>query len=180
VRVIAATHVNLEQAVAAGKFREDLYYRLNVVPIVIPPLRYRLEDLESLAMHIIFRQNQAYGRNVSSISKGAVDVLKSYDWPGNVRELENTIGRAMIRMGYQETCLEAHHLPVLQPQLRTTDSTPLHGYHIPQQGTLQQIVQQVEKAVIERVLREVGGNKTEAARRLGISVRTLYYKLGNP
>jgi PAS domain S-box-containing protein len=180
VRVIAATHVNLEQAVAAGKFREDLYYRLNVVPIVIPPLRYRLEDLESLAMHIIFRQNQAFGRNVTCISKGAVDALSSYDWPGNVRELENTIGRAMIRMGYQETCLEAHHLPVLKPQLSRAVSTPGDGYFVPEHGTLQEIVQQVEKSVIERVLGEVGGNKAEAARRLGISVRTLYYKLRTP
>jgi transcriptional regulator with PAS, ATPase and Fis domain len=180
VRVIAATHVNLEQAVAAGKFREDLYYRLNVVPIVIPPLRYRLEDLESLAMHIIFRQNQAFGRNVTSISKDAVDVLSSYDWPGNVRELENTIGRAMIRMGYQETCLEAYHLPVLKPQLGSAVLTPGDGHFVPKNGTLQQIVQQVEKSVIERVLSEVGGSKAEAARRLGISVRTLYYKLRTP
>ncbi len=177
VRVIAATHVNLEQAVASGKFREDLYYRLNVIPIVIPPLRYRLEDLEAICQHIILRHNQSYGRNVASISRDALDVLKRYDWPGNVRELENTIGRAMIHMGYQETVLEAHHLPILQGGRRGSRQLSGDDFQIPMSGSLQSIVQQVEKAVIQRVLQEVGGNKTEAARRLGISVRTLYYKL---
>lgn len=177
VRVIAATHVNLEQAVATGMFREDLYYRLNVMPIVIPPLRYRFEDMESIVRHIIFRHNQAYGRSVSCISEGALEVLKRYRWPGNVRELENTIGRAMIHMGYQETALEAYHLPILQHPTAPVESIQGAALQLPTTGSLQDIVNHVERTVIENVLHEVNGNKTEAARRLGISVRTLYNKL---
>nr|WP_245575761.1 sigma 54-interacting transcriptional regulator [Alicyclobacillus contaminans] len=176
VRVIAATHVHLEQAVAAGRFREDLYYRINVVPIVIPPLRYRLEDLESLALRIIARQNQAFGRNVQHISAAAIEVLKEYHWPGNVRELENIIGQAMIRMGYHETRLEAHHLPLLPIGGGSAESavTPAVASI---QGTLDQMLARWERELIERVIDEVGGNKAAAARRLGISIRTLYYKL---
>ncbi|MCL6515793.1 sigma-54-dependent Fis family transcriptional regulator [Alicyclobacillus sp.] len=183
VRVIAATHVNLEQAVAEGRFREDLYYRLNVIPIVIPPLRYRLEDIEALALHIIQRQNQAYGRNVTAISRAAVELLQQYGWPGNVRELENTIGRAMIHMRYNETVLEAHHLPVLHrapaPLAASTGQTASAWPPLPE-GTLAEQLRAAERAAIERALRASGGNKTEAARRLGISVRSLYYKLKAP
>lgn len=113
VRVIAATHINLEQAVSTGKFREDLYYRLNVVPIVIPPLRYRKEDIEALALHIVHRHNMLYGRNVGKISKSALESLTAYNWPGNVRELENAIGRAMIHLDYHDRILDMQHLPLL-------------------------------------------------------------------
>lgn len=181
VRLIVATHVNLEQAVASGKFREDLYYRLNVIPIVIPPLRYRKEDIKAISMHILQKQNQAFGRNVEEISDGAVEVLKDYNWPGNVRELENTIGRAMINMTFQETCLLAHHLPVLHQQ---TQKPPVHSpvvpgsnIIVPTSGRLQDILDEVQRLVLEETLRQTGGNKTEAAKRLGISLRSLYYKM---
>lgn len=177
VRVITATHVNLEQAVANGRFREDLYYRLNVIPIVIPPLRYRPEDIEVLAMRILHRQNQLYGRNVREISPSAVEVLKQYSWPGNVRELENTIGRAMIHMGYYELDLQAHHLPILQGTRADVEQDTILPQPLLGHGTLQDVVRGAEKATIERVLADTQGNKTEAARRLGISVRTLYYKM---
>jgi PAS domain S-box-containing protein len=177
VRVIAATHVHLEQAVANGRFREDLYYRLNVIPIVIPPLRYRTEDIEVLAQRILYKQNQLYGRNVETISSAVVDVLKAYAWPGNVRELENTIGRAMIHMGYYESDLQVHHLPILKQshigsEELGTESPPSLPY-----GTLNDVIRAAEKVAIERALAETLGNKTEAAKRLGISVRTLYYKM---
>lgn len=186
VRLIAATHVNLEQAVAKGRFREDLYYRLNVVPIVIPPLRYRKQDIPKIAMYIVYRHNQTYGRNVEEISPGAFDALTEYDWPGNVRELENTIGRAMIHMQFHETILDTHHLPLLQrgdggfgadlldtPQLMNSLLTMSSR---PQR--LSEVVKVVEQTIIRRMLQQTGGNKTEAARKLGISLRSLYYKLG--
>ena len=181
VRLIVATHVNLEQAVAAGRFREDLYYRLNVIPIVIPPLRYRKEDIKAVATHIILRQNQAFGRNVECIADAAIEVLTNYDWPGNVRELENTIGRAMINMGFQESTLMAHHLPVLHSTSFKPGGHSLPtdkvGLEVPTSGRLQDILRQTERIAIEGALSQTQGNKTEAAKRLGISVRSLYYKM---
>jgi PAS domain S-box-containing protein len=193
VRLIAATHVNLEQAVARGRFREDLYYRLNVIPILIPPLRYRREDLAEMAVTILFRQNQLYGRNVERISEDAIELLKAYDWPGNVRELENTIGRAMIHMSYGETVLHAAHLPVLASKSgypvgsypfrgeidSTWEETPVEsGFSMER---LADVLNEAEQFAISRALKKSGGNKTEAAKRLGISIRSLYYKMGqNP
>jgi transcriptional regulator with PAS, ATPase and Fis domain len=151
-----------------------LYYRLNVLPIVIPPLRYRREDIPALAEHIVKRHNQAYGRNVTHITEAALAILQEYSWPGNVRELENVIGRAMIHMAYGETELDAHHLPVLrEPNEMSASSVDLP----PPVGKLQDVVRRAERAAIEHALRATGGNKTEAARRLGISIRSLYYKL---
>ncbi len=186
VRLITATHVNLEQAVAAGRFREDLYYRLNVIPIVIPPLRYRKEDIPSIATQILLRHNQAYGRNVTRLSDAAVETLSAYDWPGNVRELENVIGRAMININYRDQVLEAYHLPVfVQTQPETTALPKTSGRHelmllnLDQSlRPLEEVVREAEHHAIIQALSVCGGNKTEAARRLGISVRSLYYKLG--
>ncbi|MDQ0188411.1 sigma-54 interaction domain-containing protein [Alicyclobacillus cycloheptanicus] len=176
VRIIAATHVNLEQAVAKGRFREDLYYRLNVIPIVIPPLRYRKEDIEAIATQIVLRLNQAYGRNVTHLTPAAVATLMAYDWPGNVRELENVIGRAMTNVDYRETELDARHLPILTPHAHGEDPDSLAAA-LPLGGSLQEVLHTAERIAIERALAAAGGNKTEAARRLGISVRSLYYKL---
>jgi PAS domain S-box-containing protein len=177
VRLITATHVNLEQAIANSKFREDLYYRLNVIPIVIPPLRYRTEDIESIANYIIFRQNQSFGRNVEYLTADAVAVLRDYDWPGNVRELENAIGRAMIHMGFNETMLSAIHLPILRKFDEPSFPGHVRDLAISATGKLQDILRSAERAAIEQMLKETNGNKTEAARRLGISVRSLYYKI---
>jgi PAS domain S-box-containing protein len=187
VRLIAATHVNLEQAVAKGRFREDLYYRLNVVPIVIPPLRYRKQDIPKIVMYIIYRHNQTYGRNVEEISPQAVDALIEYDWPGNVRELENTIGRAMIHMPFHETVLDTHHLPLLQrgdplAGADVVDTSPMVSNLLapsPYPQRLSDMVKLVEQNIIRHTLQQTGGNKTEAARKLGISLRSLYYKLGD-
>lgn len=189
VRLIAATHVNLEQAVAKGRFREDLYYRLNVIPILIPPLRYRREDLADIALAILYRQNQLYGRNVERISAEAVELLQNYDWPGNVRELENTIGRAMIHMSYGETILQAVHLPVLSLTKSSVGSMQRPLWELSGQKEndvfareqLSDVLRETEQLAIQRALEMSGGNKTEAAKRLGISIRSLYYKLGqNP
>ena len=178
VRVIAATNVHLEKAIQEKRFREDLDYRLNVLPISIPPLRFRKEDLPLLANHLIKKFNQEYGRNVEEIDEEAVQALMDYDWPGNVRELENVLGRAMINMNFSERRMKREHLP------------PLHGAAISRAGS-----DVPEKpggdtgesaggagpggngSTSKRVYRACRGNKTETARRLGISVRNLYYKL---
>lgn len=183
VRLITATHVNLEQAVAQGKFREDLYYRLNVLPIVIPPLRYRREDIGDIGKYILYRHNQTYGRNVAYIAPAAVTMLQTYDWPGNVRELENAIGRAMIHMAYHETVMETYHLPQLQrlePMIHPNSAVGEARTVVPlQRGqSLHEMMHEVELQVIRQTLAQTAGNKTAAARRLGISLRSLYYKLG--
>ncbi|MED5075199.1 sigma-54-dependent Fis family transcriptional regulator, partial [Anoxybacillus geothermalis] len=113
VRVIAATNVNLEKAIAEGAFREDLYYRLNRMPIYIPPLRARKEDIPALCRHLIQKLNQDYGRNVEGVTDEAMVKLLAYDWPGNVRELENVLGRAMIFMKFHEVMIDVSHLPPL-------------------------------------------------------------------
>ncbi|MDN4594091.1 sigma-54 interaction domain-containing protein [Polycladomyces subterraneus] len=174
VRVIAATNVDLEKAIREKRFREDLYYRLNVLPIHIPPLRQRKEDLPDLALHVIKRFNQEYGRNVETIDPHALQALQSYSWPGNVRELENVLGRAMINMGYHERTMRLEHLPPLEATSRAVFPDMGDGA---EGETLQEVMARVEKETILRTYRQCGGNKTETARRLGISVRNLYYKL---
>lgn len=174
VRVIAATNVNLEKAIAEGAFREDLYYRLNRMPIYIPPLRARKEDIPSLCRHLIQKLNQDYGRNVEGVTDEAMAKLLAYDWPGNVRELENVLGRAMIFMKFHEVMIDATHLP----PLASPSSVPAHRVETEEEiRPLEEMVSRYEASLIEQALRRHRGNKTAAARALGISVRNLYYKL---
>ena len=111
VRVIAATNADLSKAIKEGKFREDLFYRLSILPIYIPPLRDRKEDIPLLVKSFIAKFNDEYGRNIVDISEEALRILQSHDWPGNVRELENTIGRAIIYMNINEKVIDTIHLP---------------------------------------------------------------------
>ncbi|WP_121611904.1 sigma-54 interaction domain-containing protein [Mesobacillus foraminis] len=175
VRVIAATNINLEKAIANGTFREDLYYRLNRMPIQIPPLRKRKEDIPLLCERLIHKINQDYGRNVEGVSDAAVRKLMQYDWPGNVRELENVLGRAIIFMNYHETVIDAIHIPPFVGQ------TELSAGPVYQEGeklpTLSVQLEKHEANIIRDTLVSVKGNKTLAAKSLGISVRNLYYKL---
>ncbi|MCP8967036.1 sigma-54 interaction domain-containing protein [Ectobacillus ponti] len=176
VRVIAATHVNLEKAIADGKFREDLYYRLNKIPIVIPPLRERKEDIPQIAERLIQKINQDYGRNVEGLTAEAAVYLQSYHWPGNVRELENILGRAIIFMNYNEMQIDVRHLPVLTgntPALQRQESVPEAAAEV----SLEERVTQFEGEIILQTLEKNGGNKTKTAKALGISLRNLYYKL---
>jgi PAS domain S-box-containing protein len=113
VRIIAATNADLELKVHSRTFREDLYYRLNVIPIRIPSLREHKEDILPLAEHIIFKLNQEFGREVRKISGEALQDLRAYDWPGNVRELENVLGRAMISMRLQDRVMDLEHVPLM-------------------------------------------------------------------
>lgn len=175
VRVIAATNINLEKAIANGSFREDLYYRLNRMPIQIPPLRKRKEDIPILCERLIQKINQDYGRNVEGVSEAAVRKLMQYDWPGNVRELENVLGRAIIFMNYHETVIGDVHLP---PFVSSTETEAVPVYT--EAGKLPTLSAQLEKHeanIIKDTLIKMKGNKTLAAKSLGISVRNLYYKL---
>ncbi|MGB9903624.1 MAG: sigma 54-interacting transcriptional regulator [Desulfotomaculales bacterium] len=176
VRIIAATNANLERLIAQGKFREDLYYRLNVLPIFIPPLRERPEDICVLADFLLKKLNQEYGRNVSGISAEALSCLKKYHWPGNVRELENVLGRAVINMKRSERTIEAKHLPDLCPagEGRLPEAAPAPGYT---GESLADLHARWERQVLAAALSFTGGNRTKAAHLLKISIRNLYLKL---
>lgn len=174
VRVIAATNMNLEKAIANGSFREDLYYRLNRMPIHIPPLRRRKDDIPLLCERLIRKINQDYGRNVEGVSEKAMRKLMEYDWPGNVRELENVLGRAMIFLNYNETIIEVYHLPELQGGQARSNHINVQKLS---DGTLAEQIEVVEAKIIKDTLIYAKGNKTLAARSLGVSVRNLYYKL---
>jgi len=161
VRVISATNRDMKQAIASGRFREDLYYRLNVVNIELPPLRERREDIPLLVQHFLKKFAVENQKEIAGFSPEATDFLLRYNWPGNVRELENTIERAVILA--QNPLIEVADLP--QQNL-----VPAHP--ISPESSLKQ----VEKNHILNVLIETGGNYTEAARILGISRMTLYNK----
>lgn len=171
VRVIAATNADLEQKVRERTFREDLYYRLNVMPIVIPALRERKDDIATLAEHIIFKLNQEFGRKVERVSERALQDLLAYDWPGNVRELENVLGRAMISMKPQDTVMELEHLPLFPCE------KPGEAAVSAKLQPLTQVVADAERAGIRQALFETKGNRKNAAALLGISIRSLFYKI---
>lgn len=178
VRIIAATNVDLEEAIESGRFRADLYYRLNVLPIIIPPLRLRKGDIYDLSLFFIKKFNQQYGRNVRDISPEAVNKLKEYSWPGNVRELDNFVGRAIINMKASDTVIQENHLPKLEGFTDTGDSSDVQGEDRPDTCmALGNVVEKAEKEHIAKVMKECGNNKTKAARLMNISLRSLYYKL---
>ncbi|MBU8879317.1 sigma 54-interacting transcriptional regulator [Bacillus sp. FJAT-29790] len=176
VRVIAATNVNLEKGIAAGTFREDLYYRLNRMPIHIPSLRKRKEDIPLLCGRLIQKINLEYGRNVEGVTEAAIDKLMDYDWPGNVRELDNILGRAIIFMNYNDIDIDEHHVPELSKKETIGQDETKLSVAIPPK-TLAQLVDKYEEKMILQTLQQMGGNKTLTAKSLGLSVRNLYYKL---
>jgi DNA-binding NtrC family response regulator len=169
-RVIAASNRDLEAEVAAGRFREDLYYRLNVVQIHLPPLRARGDDVASLASHFVARFAQQMGKHIAGISPAALAKLLQYHWPGNVRQLENAMERAVALSGGNEITVE--DLPD-KVQHHAAASRLEHSQDLGYIATLDQR----ERRHIESVLAVVGGNKTEAAKLLGVNRRTLYRKL---
>jgi transcriptional regulator with PAS, ATPase and Fis domain len=174
VRIIAATNANLEQRIRNGFFREDLYYRLNVLPITIPPLRSIKEDLPVLARHLLMKLNQEYGRDIERISDDAMRSLQAYHWPGNVRELESVIGRALITMDPAARVIEAEHLPFAGHEKTGLGTSGPASSPVRRLGD---VIAEAEKAAIERALNETGGNRESAARLLGTAVRNLYYKI---
>jgi PAS domain S-box-containing protein len=173
VRVIAATNIHMEKAMLEGKFREDLYYRLNRMPIQIPPLRNHKQDIPAIAERLLVKLNQEYGRNVEGISAVALQRLGVYSWPGNVRELENIISRGMIFMKPTESVLDDHHLPISMMNQQEKE------LRLPTQEILPLVEQmdRMEKEILSSTLKITKGNKSKTAKQLGISLRTLYYKL---
>jgi DNA-binding NtrC family response regulator len=166
VRVIAATHVNLQQAVAEGKFRDDLYYRLNVIEIVIPPLRERREDIPLLARHFLERLAHELGKDIRDVSEGALKLLMAYNWPGNVRELENAMERAMV------TC-KNHVLTEECFSFLSQNGIPGQVWTPPAGMTFEGM----EKVLIVATLQRTSGNIKETASILGIDRSTLYEKI---
>src|SRR5699024_1154365 len=173
VRIITATHKNLEQAIKNQEFREELYYRLNRLPIFIPSLRERGGDLEELTQYVITKVNQQYGRNVTSLSDKALSSLRKYNWPGNVRELENVISRAIIFMDRTETTILQDHLPELVNGNQTSEQADI----VMEKQSLQTATEAFEKKFIRDVFKQNEYNKTETAKQLNISLRNLYYKM---
>lgn len=171
VRIIASSSLNLEKAMLEGTFREDFYYQLNRMPIHIPSLRNRKQDIPAIAEHLLVRLNQEFGRNIEGFSEEAMESLLLYDWPGNVRELENVISRSMIFLQPNDRIVEEYHLPKSMLVLPNEDKgeTSL--------GTLAEQMDEMEKKVLAQTLKVCGGNKSQTAKQLNISLRTLYYKL---
>ncbi|MDZ7346208.1 MAG: sigma 54-interacting transcriptional regulator [candidate division KSB1 bacterium] len=167
VRIIAATNANLEERMKQGKFREDLYYRLNVFSILLPPLRERQSDILLLADHFLLKYARKHGKSIKRISTPAIDMLRQYHWPGNVRELENCIERAVLVCDDQ--VIHSYHLP---PTLQTAESS----------GTLPRIsleaaVANYEKELIQDALKATHGNRAKAARLLDTTERIIGYKI---
>jgi Nif-specific regulatory protein len=192
VRVIAATNVDLQEAVAREQFREDLFYRLNVVSIYLPPLRNRREDIPRLIDHFLDKFNAENGRNLRRISRDMLNVLLRYPWPGNVRELENAIERAVVLSRDEDFTEELLPLSVRmfaqqRRQSQSTDSIEtltgrladqaIVDYELREGEIYQLVIDQIEHALIDRALSRCGGVKTKAADFLGINRNTLNKKV---
>jgi len=176
VRVVSATHRDLERQIAAGEFREDLYYRLNVFPITLPPLRQRPTDIALLAEHFIQKYAQSAGKNVRGLDATAVAALTSYAWPGNVRELENVVERALILA--RTTELTAADLEFTRrPVVAAPAAEPAPAREPSGTRSLQERLQEQERTAIVSAIDQAHGNIAHAARALGINRSTLYYRL---
>jgi len=175
VRVIAASNRDLQEAIKQGIFREDLYYRLNVIQIRMPPLRERMDDIPLLVEHFINRFSEEIGKEVSGISEKAMNILREHDWPGNIRELENTIERA-ISLAYSDTIMPDN----LPDKLVSEKSEPplSSGFSIPEEGMeMEKYMEELEKTLVLEALQRSGGVKKRAAELLGISFRSFRYRL---
>ena len=192
VRVVAATNANLEERMARGAFREDLYYRLNVIPIVIPPLRERRDAIPFLVEHFLAKYDAEYGKNVRKMSREVLDAMLEYDWPGNVRELESCIERAVVLS--TDGAITMNLLPVSIRSFRDKRALPepagppeeivgrmvraLRAHTANQSRDLhEQIMARVEKCLLEDVLEANGHVQTRSAQELGLSRNTLRRKM---
>jgi len=163
VRIIAATNRSLESLILDGLFREDLYYRLNIFPITVPPLRERKTDILLLADNFVEKYNQQNQKGIRRISTTSIDMLMRYHWPGNVRELENCMERAVILS--EDNVIHGYHLP---PSLQTAESSGT-----PYTGSLQQKLESIENEMIIEALKRTRGNMSRAAAELGLSERIM-------
>ncbi|MCL5019804.1 MAG: sigma-54 dependent transcriptional regulator [Patescibacteria group bacterium] len=170
VRVIAATHKNLKKEIEDKKFREDLYYRLHIIPIELPPLRERKEDITDLVHHFIKKISKELQKPDLLIEDTVIEFMKQYHWPGNIRELENAIERAAV-------LCETSVMSLNDFAFLNHDRYQITAAEAPHPMDLNENITQLEKDLIEKALRETGNNKTEASRVLGIKTSTLYYKM---
>jgi DNA-binding NtrC family response regulator len=170
--VITATNKNLEQEVRAGRFREDLYYRLNVIPLHVPPLRERKEDIPLLVEHFLRKFAEQYGTEPKRLTPRAISFLRRYDWPGNVRQLENVIHRAFIMV--ESDTIDVDDLPEEVKSNVISPAKPETQIEIPEGGIS---LEEVERLLILAALQRAKGNQVEAARLLGISRRRLQYRM---
>ncbi|HEU4723243.1 MAG TPA: sigma-54 dependent transcriptional regulator [Gemmatimonadaceae bacterium] len=170
VRLVAATARDLEADVADGKFRADLYYRINVVRIHLPALRERAEDIPELVRHFVDRFNRRLGLHVTGVTAGAMRALVEYPWPGNVRELENVVERAMVLTDGPQ--LDLPQLPTLSAPTARTD-----GVGSPLDLSVKRRTEELERALIKEALERTRGNRTRAAKLLDLSHRALLYKI---
>ncbi len=188
VRIVAATHQDLPRLIEEKLFREDLFYRLNVVPIEVPPLRSRNGDVALLVQHFLARSDEDHGRHRTSVSHEAMDRLAGYPWPGNVRELENMVERLAILSG--EGGIELADLPASLAERSSSTATahaipahaiPAHAlpaYELPAEGlSLYRAVGELEKSLIGQALSRTGWNKNQAAQLLDLNRTTLIEKI---
>ncbi len=176
VRIIAATHRDLEDDVMTGRFREDLFYRLNVVSLRLPALRERKDDLPVLIQSLIEKHNKRLGLEVKGVTPDTLELLRGYNWPGNVRELENCIERAMVLSEGENLSVEAlpPHIAKAESPLPRVEEEPADG---DENLSIKDRVRRIETTLIQRALAKTKGNRTHAAKLLEISHRTLLYKL---
>jgi transcriptional regulator with PAS, ATPase and Fis domain len=185
VRLVAATNRDLKALIADGRFREDLYYRLNVVPIVLPPLRERREDIPALVQHFLEKYDKRLGKHVERIEDEALQKLLAYSWPGNIRELENLMERSVLFA--EGPVIVASSLPDALVErsaglpVPIAAVGPLGAIAAPSGASMKEIVRQaqaeLERELIARALEETGGNVTHAAKRLQISRKSLQVKM---
>jgi DNA-binding NtrC family response regulator len=175
VRILAATHRNLEDSIARGEFREDLYYRLSVIPLTLPPLRERKEDIPLLLQYFMDQFNRMRNRTLQGFSSTALPMLIHYHWPGNVRELENLVDRLVVLKG--QGIIEPEDLPE-KMRVAWTHAPAASVLEIPEQGFCLDIaVREFERELISKALQKADGVKNKAAQLLGIKRTTLIEKL---
>jgi transcriptional regulator with PAS, ATPase and Fis domain len=174
VRLIAATNADLEKKMAEGLFREDLYYRLNVIPVIIPPLRDRLEDIGPLTDHFIQKYAEKDHRKINGISDEARKVLMAYEWPGNVRELENAVENAVVMC--EKDYINSEDLPPYLKGAKNIQSPLLNTIMEDAKLSYREKLEACEREIIRQALIETQNNKTKAAKQLGFTLRTLRNK----